>query len=42
MFHVVYSREYECDIGPHVFSTQKFRLTAERLLADGTIQPSQI
>lgn len=42
MFHVVYSRHYECDIGPHVFPTQKFRLLAEHLLADGTIQPQQV
>jgi acetoin utilization deacetylase AcuC-like enzyme len=42
MFHVVTSPWYECDIGLHVFPTEKFRLTKERLLAEGHIAPTQI
>jgi len=35
--HFVYSPEYYCDIGPHVFPTAKFRLTYEALLAEGRV-----
>src|SRR5215510_7400353 len=34
---VLYSPEYECDIGRHVFPTQKFRLVRDALLADGAL-----
>jgi len=33
---LVWSPTYEVDIGPHVFVTAKYRLTRERLLAEGT------
>ena len=42
MLSVVHSPRYECDIGPHVFPTQKFRLVVERLIADGAIDRPQI
>ncbi|HUP00844.1 MAG TPA: histone deacetylase [Gemmatimonadota bacterium] len=32
--HIVYSPEYEADIGPHVFPTEKFRGVFERLVAE--------
>jgi len=35
--HVIWSPEYEVDIGPHVFPTLKYRLVKERLIADGTL-----
>lgn len=31
---VVWSPDYEVDIGPHVFPTRKYRLVRERLLAE--------
>lgn len=34
---VVYSPEYECDIGRHVFPTQKFRLVRDALIATGAL-----
>jgi len=34
---VVFSPDYECDIGRHVFPTQKFRLVRDTLLADGAL-----
>ena len=34
---VLYSPEYECDIGRHVFPTQKFRLVRDALLAGGAL-----
>jgi acetoin utilization deacetylase AcuC-like enzyme len=37
---VVWSPEYEVDIGPHVFPTRKYRLTRERLLGEGTLRES--
>src|SRR5262245_60519142 len=33
MRNVVYSPRYECDIGPHVFPTQKYRLALDALRA---------
>lgn len=42
MLRIVHSPRYECDIGPHVFPTQKFRLVVERLLAEGSIAPGGI
>lgn len=42
MSWVVWSARYECDIGPHIFPTQKFRLTLERLLAAGDITRAQL
>ena len=33
---LVWDPSYEIDLGPHVFVTAKYRLTRERLLADGT------
>lgn len=34
---LVWDLSYEVDIGAHVFVTAKYRLTRERLLADGTV-----
>jgi acetoin utilization deacetylase AcuC-like enzyme len=34
---IVWDPTYEVDIGAHVFVTAKYRLTRERLLADGTV-----
>jgi acetoin utilization deacetylase AcuC-like enzyme len=42
MSWVVWSARYECDIGPHIFPTRKFRLTLERLLAAGDITRAQL
>ncbi len=39
---VVYSPRYECDIGPHVFPTRKYRLVMERLLAEGLVSPDSV
>lgn len=39
---VVYSPEYECDIGPHVFPTRKYRLVLERMIEDGDITASEV
>jgi acetoin utilization deacetylase AcuC-like enzyme len=39
---VVWSPEYEVDIGPHVFPTRKYRLAKERLIGEGTLQESQL
>jgi acetoin utilization deacetylase AcuC-like enzyme len=38
----VYHEEYEVDIGAHVFVTAKYRLVREKLLADGSIEPSDL
>jgi len=35
--HVIWTPEYEVDIGPHVFPTLKYRLVKERLIAEGTL-----
>ncbi len=42
MSRLVHSRRYECDIGQHVFPTQKFRLVVEALLATGAVDSTQI
>jgi len=42
MSRLVHSPRYECDIGPHVFPTQKFRLVVEALLAEGAVDRSRI
>lgn len=34
---LVWDPSYEVDLGPHVFVTAKYRLTRERLLADGVV-----
>lgn len=39
---VVYSPNYEADIGAHVFVTAKYRLAAEQLLAEGVIRPGDL
>ncbi len=39
MARFVYSPDYYCDIGPHVFRTDKYRLLHERMLADGLAGP---
>ena len=39
---VVYSATYECDIGPHVFPTIKYRLVLEQLLASGVVTRDQV
>jgi acetoin utilization deacetylase AcuC-like enzyme len=40
--HVVYSARYHIDIGPHVFSTQKYRLVHDRLRAAGVIRLADV
>ena len=37
---VVWHPDYEVDIGPHVFPTQKYRLVRDRIVADGTVAES--
>ena len=39
---VVYSPEYECDIGRHVFPTEKFRLVRDGLIAAGLIAAGDV
>jgi acetoin utilization deacetylase AcuC-like enzyme len=39
---VVYSPDYECDIGMHVFPTEKFRLVRDALLAKGRVASSEV
>lgn len=39
---VISAAAYECDIGPHVFPTIKYRLVRELLLAGGVVRPEQI
>lgn len=39
---VVYSPEYECDIGRHVFPTQKFRLVRDALIASGVLEERNV
>jgi acetoin utilization deacetylase AcuC-like enzyme len=39
---VVYSPEYECDLGRHVFPTEKFRLVRDGLIAAGLVTESGI
>ncbi len=38
----VHAPEYECDIGPHPFPMEKFRLLRERLLGSGDLAPEEI
>lgn len=38
----VYSPQYEVDIGPHVFPTEKYRLIFETLKAEGWIQENNL
>lgn len=39
---IVHSPAYECDIGPHVFPTEKFRRILDRLVADGLFEPESV
>ena len=39
---VVFSPEYECEIGRHVFPTQKFRLVRDALVTAGALDPREI
>ena len=39
---VVFSPEYECDIGRHVFPTEKFRLVRDGLIADGLVEACDV
>jgi len=39
---VVYSPEYECDIGRHVFPTEKFRLVRDGLIAAGLVTEQDV
>jgi acetoin utilization deacetylase AcuC-like enzyme len=39
---VVYSPEYECDIGRHVFPTQKFRLVRDALIASDVLDARDV
>jgi acetoin utilization deacetylase AcuC-like enzyme len=36
-FKLVYHEGYDLNLGPHVFPSQKFRLIAEKLVADGIV-----
>jgi len=38
----VWTPAYEVDIGVHVFPTAKYRLVKERLVAEGTLEPSRL
>lgn len=38
----VWSPHYEMDIGRHVFPTEKFRLTMERLVAEGRMERAEV
>lgn len=40
--HIIWSRDYEVEIGPHVFPTRKYRLVKERLAAEGILEESVI
>ncbi len=42
MRKLVYSPAYECDIGPHVFPTAKYRLVLEHLQATGQVLPEAV
>jgi acetoin utilization deacetylase AcuC-like enzyme len=39
---VVFSPEYECDIGRHVFPTEKYRLVRDGLIAAGMVKPCDV
>ena len=39
---VVYSPEYFCDIGPHVFPVVKFRLLRDRLVEEGDVGAAEL
>ena len=39
---VVYSKRYQCDIGPHVFPTQKYAMILERLIGEGAIRAEDV
>ncbi len=39
---IVFSSEYECDIGRHVFPTEKFRLVRDGLIAAGVVAEGDI
>jgi acetoin utilization deacetylase AcuC-like enzyme len=39
---VVHARGYWCDIGAHVFPTEKFALVRERLVGEGEVEATQI
>src|SRR5262245_39170191 len=39
---VVYSPEYQCDIGPHVFPMEKFQRVRRALIESGDVQEDQI
>jgi acetoin utilization deacetylase AcuC-like enzyme len=38
-FHLVYHEQYDLNLGPHVFPSQKFRMIHDRLLAEGFAAP---
>ncbi len=38
----VYSDQYDLHLGDHVFPSQKYRLTKEKLLADGVAKPEDV
>lgn len=42
MIPIVHHPDYEFDIGPHVFPTQKYRMVRDRLLAEEVISESDI
>ena len=39
---VVYSPDYVCDIGPHVFPVVKFRLLRDRLVEEGDVGAAEL
>jgi len=38
----IWSPDYACDIGPHVFPVVKYRLVRDALIADGTLDPADV
>jgi hypothetical protein len=39
-FKIVYSPNYDLNLGRHVFPAVKYRMIYERLLRDGTAEPA--
>jgi acetoin utilization deacetylase AcuC-like enzyme len=38
----IWSPDYACDIGPHVFPVVKYRLVRDALIAEGTLDPADV
>ena len=39
---LVYSDQYDLNLGDHVFPSVKYRLTKEKLLRDGIVRPEDL